>query len=238
MSSQPPAETPSIIENRRARRRREKRDSKDRQDTEQTSGSTVVTNASSPNHIHVKPEEPTPFEEDFIPFVFPDESDEEGGPSGTYSKSGPGSPRGNDKGKGKAQDPISSPDAERVDKPKGRDQTPPRARDRERDRITVRERSRERERERSRDRDRNREKYRDRERDRDRDRDGYGDRNGEGIHKRKYEMVFDPNDGYANKKQRTNASSRKAPWVVDLNWDRCNNVAEMCVFHSVMNAFA
>ena len=46
--------------------------------------------------------------------------------------------------------------------------------------------------------------------------------------KRKYDEV-DLNDGYANKKQRTNAASRLAPWAVDVDWGRCNNVAEMCV---------
>lgn len=34
-------------------------------------------------------------------------------------------------------------------------------------------------------------------------------------------------DGYANKKQRTAAASRKAPWVTDVDWDSCANVAEM-----------
>jgi hypothetical protein len=43
-------------------------------------------------------------------------------------------------------------------------------------------------------------------------------------------MIFDPDDGYSNKKQRTDAASRKAPWVTGLNWERCNNVAEMLVF--------
>jgi hypothetical protein len=52
---------------------------------------------------------------------------------------------------------------------------------------------------------------RDRDSGRRRDRDSYGD------------------DGYANKKQRTDAASRKAPWVADIDWDDCNNVAEMYV---------
>jgi non-canonical poly(A) RNA polymerase PAPD5/7 len=36
-------------------------------------------------------------------------------------------------------------------------------------------------------------------------------------------------DGYANKKERMNASSRRAPWVDDVAWEDCANVAEMCV---------
>ena len=44
--------------------------------------------------------------------------------------------------------------------------------------------------------------------------------------KRKVDDV-DLNDGYANKKQRMNAASRRAPWAVDVDWERCNNVAEL-----------
>ena len=46
--------------------------------------------------------------------------------------------------------------------------------------------------------------------------------------KRKVEEV-DFDDGYANKKQRVAAASRKAPWAQDVDWDKCRNVAEMCV---------
>lgn len=46
--------------------------------------------------------------------------------------------------------------------------------------------------------------------------------------KRKLDEV-DVNDGYANKKQRLDAASRRAPWAVDVDWDKCNNVAEMYV---------
>lgn len=46
--------------------------------------------------------------------------------------------------------------------------------------------------------------------------------------KRKHDEV-DLNDGYANKKQRLDAASRRAPWAVDVDWDKCNNVAEMYV---------
>ena len=59
-----------------------------------------------------------------------------------------------------------------------------------------------------------------RERERDRDREHAG-------RKRKVEEV-DFDDGYANKKQRVAAASRKAPWARDVDWDSCANVAEMC----------
>ncbi|CCM06442.1 uncharacterized protein FIBRA_08704 [Fibroporia radiculosa] len=42
-------------------------------------------------------------------------------------------------------------------------------------------------------------------------------------------------DGYANKKQRVAAASRKAPWVADIDWDSCTNVAEM--LHRDVEAF-
>lgn len=50
--------------------------------------------------------------------------------------------------------------------------------------------------------------------------------------KRKYGSAFEPNDGYENKKQRMDAKSRKSPWVKDIEWERCRNVAELCVFGS------
>ena len=46
--------------------------------------------------------------------------------------------------------------------------------------------------------------------------------------KRKHDEI-DLNDGYANKKQRIDAASRRAPWAADVDWERCHNVAEMCV---------
>lgn len=49
--------------------------------------------------------------------------------------------------------------------------------------------------------------------------------------KRRHDEI-DYNDGYANKKQRTDAASRRAPWAVDVDWDRCNNVADMYGFTS------
>ncbi|KAF8163696.1 hypothetical protein B0H34DRAFT_652140 [Crassisporium funariophilum] len=57
--------------------------------------------------------------------------------------------------------------------------------------------------------------------------DSYGGRNGtasRNSHKRKYD---DYDDGYANKKQRLDAASRKSPWVYNLELERCKNVAEM-----------
>ncbi|CAL1705450.1 unnamed protein product [Somion occarium] len=44
--------------------------------------------------------------------------------------------------------------------------------------------------------------------------------------KRKSEQL-DFNDDYLNKKQRVDAASRRAPWVWDVDWESCNNVAEM-----------
>jgi hypothetical protein len=44
--------------------------------------------------------------------------------------------------------------------------------------------------------------------------------------KRKHDAI-DFDDGYANKKQRMDAASRKAPWILDTDWDNCRNVAEM-----------
>jgi non-canonical poly(A) RNA polymerase PAPD5/7 len=39
----------------------------------------------------------------------------------------------------------------------------------------------------------------------------------------------DDEDGFANKKQRLDAASRRAPWVDVVDWEACTNVAEMCV---------
>lgn len=47
-------------------------------------------------------------------------------------------------------------------------------------------------------------------------------------HKRKVDEV-DRQDGYDNKKQRADAASRRAPWVWDVDWENCRNVAEMYV---------
>lgn len=53
------------------------------------------------------------------------------------------------------------------------------------------------------------------------------DYEGSGRKRRHDEIDF--NDGYADKKQRTDAASRQAPWAADVDWENCNNVAEMCV---------
>ncbi|EDR03218.1 uncharacterized protein LACBIDRAFT_142837, partial [Laccaria bicolor S238N-H82] len=53
--------------------------------------------------------------------------------------------------------------------------------------------------------------------------------------KRKHDLLFDFDDGYANKKQRLDASSRKAPWVTGIDWDKHKNVAEM--LHAEVKAF-
>ncbi|KIM48611.1 hypothetical protein M413DRAFT_60162 [Hebeloma cylindrosporum] len=53
-----------------------------------------------------------------------------------------------------------------------------------------------------------------------------------GSHKRKHDEY---DDGYANKKQRLDAASRKAPWVNGLDLDRCHNVAEM--MHKEVDSF-
>ncbi|KIP08737.1 hypothetical protein PHLGIDRAFT_68903 [Phlebiopsis gigantea 11061_1 CR5-6] len=52
--------------------------------------------------------------------------------------------------------------------------------------------------------------------------------------KRRHDEI-DYNDGYANKKQRLDAASRLAPWAVDVEWDKCTNVAEM--LHQEVEAF-
>jgi len=38
---------------------------------------------------------------------------------------------------------------------------------------------------------------------------------------------YDRGDAYVNRKQRTETASRKAPWLVDLDWEGCTNVAEL-----------
>ncbi|KAJ6526239.1 hypothetical protein DFH09DRAFT_1046195 [Mycena vulgaris] len=53
--------------------------------------------------------------------------------------------------------------------------------------------------------------------------------------KRKYDMAFDPSDGYQSKKQRTDAKARLAPWVEHVDWDGCKNTAEM--FHREVEGF-
>jgi non-canonical poly(A) RNA polymerase PAPD5/7 len=45
---------------------------------------------------------------------------------------------------------------------------------------------------------------------------------------RKRKADYDRDDGYNNKKERTDAASRKAPWVADVDWEGSANVAELC----------
>lgn len=53
------------------------------------------------------------------------------------------------------------------------------------------------------------------------------DRGGRGT-KRKYEMVFDEDSlDYRQRRQHYHPASRKAPWVSNVDWDSCHNVAEM-----------
>ncbi len=52
----------------------------------------------------------------------------------------------------------------------------------------------------------------------------------DGIGGRKRKADFDRNDGYNTKKERTDATSRKAPWVADIDWEGCTNVAELSAF--------
>ena len=57
--------------------------------------------------------------------------------------------------------------------------------------------------------------------------DKHDRRNGHGrSRKRKYEEY---DDRYSNQKQRVEVGSRKCPWVADLDLYRCTNVAEMWV---------
>ncbi|KAH9079320.1 hypothetical protein EDB83DRAFT_2540005 [Lactarius deliciosus] len=59
------------------------------------------------------------------------------------------------------------------------------------------------------------------------------ERDGEDGKRRR--LDFDQNDGYSNKKERTNAASRKAPWVTDVDWEGSTNVAEL--LHREVDAF-
>jgi len=62
---------------------------------------------------------------------------------------------------------------------------------------------------------------------RDGDTAKYRERDGGDGKKRRLDI--DPNDGYNNKKERTDAASRKAPWVTDVDWEGSTNVAELYV---------
>ncbi len=45
---------------------------------------------------------------------------------------------------------------------------------------------------------------------------------------KKRKLDYDRDDGY-NNKERTDAASRKAPWVTDVDWEGSTNVAELYV---------
>ena len=64
----------------------------------------------------------------------------------------------------------------------------------------------------------------------ERDRDAPKFRERDGGDSKKRTLDFDQNDGYNNKKERTNAASRKAPWVTDVDWEGSINVAELYAF--------
>ncbi|RDB22215.1 Poly(A) RNA polymerase cid14 [Hypsizygus marmoreus] len=183
--------------------------------------------------------------EDFIPFTFADDALDDEAYMITEDKSGSAV----HKSKGKEREKGQDEGEEKVDGDKrqekskrgerGREPEP----DDERQRDRHRERDEESEKDRGRDKDRDRDKRaREREQEKEKERTGRdkeardrdGDRRGT---KREYEMVFDfdPNDGYASKKQRMDASSRKCPWTAGLDWDRCHHVAEM--LHKEVEAF-
>jgi non-canonical poly(A) RNA polymerase PAPD5/7 len=62
------------------------------------------------------------------------------------------------------------------------------------------------------------------------DRDAMKSRERDGEDSKKRKLDYDQNDGYNNKRERTNAASRKAPWVTDVDWEGSTNVAELYVF--------
>ncbi|KAJ7193808.1 hypothetical protein GGX14DRAFT_576877 [Mycena pura] len=53
--------------------------------------------------------------------------------------------------------------------------------------------------------------------------------------KRKYDMVFDSDDTFRAKKQRTDPKSRLTPWVDGVDWDSCKTPADM--FHREVESF-
>jgi len=232
MNTLPPKPDYSALtgrETRRARRRREKakqalnQPEAESSRTQSDDRDTPLQNGSSSNDVnHGETSTATSKAtfsagDDFIPFVFSDGSSDE---IDGYRNTG----GVKDKDKGREKFPDSSSRVHGGDETKGgvRDDTPPmtewaKGKLNGRDRTPpTREWDKGKAREHSRDGDRRRDNPRERDSDRS-----------EG--KRKYDMVFDFDDGFANKKQRTDALSRKAPWVTGLDWDRCNNVAEMCV---------
>ena len=60
-------------------------------------------------------------------------------------------------------------------------------------------------------------------------RDGERDRGRDGVGRKRKADEVDLEDGYASKKERVAAASRRAPWARDVDWDGCSNVAELYV---------
>lgn len=111
------------------------------------------------------------------------------------------------KGKGKAREYEGGPAAAKSGRDDGRDGD---SRSRKRDRDDEGDRN----------------PFPRREREWDRGKRGRSDRDRDRVGSTKqYEMVFEFDD-----LQRFDPySSKKAPWVVDIEWEDCKNVAEMCV---------
>ena len=204
-------------ESRRARRRRQRRESEPATPAPrpETSGSGSKSEIDdTPSVIEVEEQlksQRSEFDDgaDYIAFGFEGKDDQDTESVAVYGK---------DKGKGKARE--TSRERVRDRKP----ETTPERQEERRDGRRERERERSRER---RDKDGGRER-RDTGRTRDRDRDLDRDADSRGTKRKK--DLYDLNDGYANKKQRLDAASRKSPWVADLDWTRCRHVAELCVF--------
>ena len=148
----------------------------------------------------------TAFEEDFIPFVFSDPSDDKPGPS-RRRRTDRTNERERETEKNSDGDDItgrqlserqaiSNSDLNEVPTSgvKGKSKMPVSEREWDREKEAVAD-------------------------------DKYDRRNGHGRNrKRKYEEY---DDGHSNQKQRMEVGSRKCPWVADLDLNRCTNVAEM-----------
>ncbi|KAF9478502.1 hypothetical protein BDN70DRAFT_906733 [Pholiota conissans] len=173
------------------------------------SGSSMTTNNSNGKSNGNGKESTFAEGDDFIPFSFSDSSEDEAGPSHRSSDR---------KGKGKEaerkRDNTNDTGSEIVaDNSLGKVVERLKA-EKERDDTRSKVRTSEREW------DRGKSERRDRRDDR------------EPSRKRKHE---DYDDGYANKKERLDAASRKCPWVNGLDLERCRNVAEM--MHKEVESF-
>jgi len=195
--------------------------------TMKVNGKVKITEETSTNSTRKQMEGKETFEEgaDFIPFASSDneeEEEEDPGPSTrTYDRKGKGKER--DEGEVLDEPALTDSRERKSRRDQGEDsRTSDRAKGKSRARDLSPRRS---------EREWDRGKKRERE-----DDERYERRNG--SHKRKHDEY---DDGYANKKQRLDAASRKSPWVKGLDLDRCHNVAEMwanlkSVF--VLNSFA